>query len=193
MRRLDLPAKLTGAAFVHDMVRPDMLHARVLRQPGRGARLAAFDEAAVRRAAGGELRVVRLGDFVALVSADETTVQRAAMAATLHARWENVRRIEPAQQEAAWLVGQPCDDRVHGDAPAVVDGGGVRGELFAPVYRARVDRAVLRAGGGSRRASDGVDAFAGGVPAARITGESAGAVAGDDQRAARAWAGLLRT
>ncbi len=129
VRRLDLPAKLTGAAFVHDMVRPDMLHARVLRQPGRGARLAAFDEVAVRRAAGGELRVVRLGDFVALVSSDETSVQRAAMAAPLHARWENTRQVEPAQQEAAWLVGRPCDDRVHGDPPAAVDG-----EVFEASY-----------------------------------------------------------
>ena len=38
--RRDLIAKVTGAAFIHDIVRPDMLHARVLRQPSRGARLA---------------------------------------------------------------------------------------------------------------------------------------------------------
>ena len=50
MPRRDLPAKVSGAAFVHDMVRPDMLHARILRQPCRGARLASLDEAALRRA-----------------------------------------------------------------------------------------------------------------------------------------------
>ncbi len=38
--RRDLPAKVSGAAFIHDMVRPDMLHARILRQPCRGAHLA---------------------------------------------------------------------------------------------------------------------------------------------------------
>ncbi len=127
--RVDLPAKLGGGAFIQDMVRPDMLHARMLRQPSRGAHLAAFDGAAVRRATGGELRVLRLGDFVALISADETTAQRAGAAAPLHARWENMRQIDPAQQEAAWLVGQPSTDRVLGDPlPAA------SGEVFEARY-----------------------------------------------------------
>ena len=67
--RRDLPAKVAGAAFIHDMVRPDMLHARILRQPCRGAQLAAFDEAAVRRAERGDFRIVRVGNFVAFVAA----------------------------------------------------------------------------------------------------------------------------
>ena len=115
VRRVDLPAKVSGAAFVHDLVRPDMLHARMLRQPARGARLAALDEAAIRRAAGGELRILRLGNFVALLSADETVAQRAAVAAPAHARWENMRAIVPEQQEAAWLVGKPSNDQIVGD------------------------------------------------------------------------------
>jgi CO/xanthine dehydrogenase Mo-binding subunit len=112
--RRDLPAKVSGAAFIHDMVRPDMLHARILRQPNRGARLVSFDEAAVRRAERGEFRVVRVGDFVAFVGPDETVVQRAATAAPLHAKWDNVRQITTDQQEAAWLVGQPSNDRMLG-------------------------------------------------------------------------------
>ena len=55
--RRDLPAKLSGAAFIHDMMRPDMLHARILRQPCRGAHLASLDEAAV--AARGTRRIPR--------------------------------------------------------------------------------------------------------------------------------------
>ena len=113
--RRDLPAKLAGAAFIHDMARPDMLHARILRQPGRFARLAALDEAAVTRAAGGPLEIVRAGDFVALLSRDETVAQRAAAAAPAHARWENARVLSPAQQEPAWLVGQPAIERVVGE------------------------------------------------------------------------------
>ncbi|HME22095.1 MAG TPA: molybdopterin cofactor-binding domain-containing protein [Acetobacteraceae bacterium] len=115
MPRRDLPAKVSGAAFVHDMVRPDLLHARVLRQPCRGARLASLDEAALRRAERGEFRVVRVGEFVAFVGSDETVVQRAAAIAPLHAKWDNVAQIAPVQQEAAWLVGQPSSDRVLGD------------------------------------------------------------------------------
>jgi nicotinate dehydrogenase subunit B len=131
--RRDLPAKVSGAAFVHDMVRPDMLHARILRQPCREARLASFDEAAVRRAERGEFRIVRVGDFVALVGADETVVQRAAAVAPLHAKWENVRQITPEQQEAAWLVGQPSIDRVLGDPlPAKSTGNVVEASYSRP-------------------------------------------------------------
>jgi CO/xanthine dehydrogenase Mo-binding subunit len=114
MPRRDLPGKLSGAGFVHDMVRPDMLHARILRQPCRGAQLASLDEAALRRAERGEFRVVRVGNFVAFVGADEGVVQRAAAAAPAHAKWDQTRQITPEQQEAAWLVGQPCNDRLHG-------------------------------------------------------------------------------
>jgi nicotinate dehydrogenase subunit B len=120
--RVDLPAKLSGAAFIHDMVRPDMLHARVLRQPSRGARLAAFDEAKVRKAAGGAFDVLRVGDFVAFVGADETVVQRAAAVGPAHATWENVRALSAAQQEAAWLVGQPSiDNEIGGPPPPSTD------------------------------------------------------------------------
>src|SRR6185437_13059183 len=39
--RLDLPAKVAGAGFIHDIAPANVLHARVLRQPWRGAHLAA--------------------------------------------------------------------------------------------------------------------------------------------------------
>ena len=116
--RVDLPAKLSGAAFVHDVLPKDVLHARTLRQPGRGATLASFDEAAIRRAAKGELQIVREASFVAFVSPVESVAQAAAVAAEAHARWDNVRRLEPEQQEAAWLKGQPSDDRRIGAWPA---------------------------------------------------------------------------
>jgi CO/xanthine dehydrogenase Mo-binding subunit len=117
--RRDLPAKVSGAAFIHDMVRPDLLHARILRQPSRGARLVALDEARIRHAAGGALRFLRLGNFVAFVGPDETVVQRAAAAAPAHATWENVRSLTPEMQEAAWLVGQPASDRtLYDESPA---------------------------------------------------------------------------
>ena len=116
--RRDLPGKSSGAGFIHDLVRPDMLHARILRQPNRGATLASFDEAPVRRAAGGDFQVVRVGNFVAFVGANETVVQRAAAAAPAHAVWDKVRALTPDMAEAAWLVGQPSNDRVlYADQP----------------------------------------------------------------------------
>src|SRR6185437_8925370 len=66
--RLDLPAKLFGQAFLHDIALPGMRHARVLRQPGRNARLAGLDEALIRRAAPG-VDILVEGSFVALICA----------------------------------------------------------------------------------------------------------------------------
>ncbi|HEX2942384.1 MAG TPA: molybdopterin cofactor-binding domain-containing protein [Rhodopila sp.] len=120
--RRDLVAKVTGAAFIHDMIRPGMLHARVLRQPSRQATLAVLNEDAVRKAARGDVRIIRVGDFVAFVGADETVVQRAAMAAPAHATWTGVQALRPEQQEATWFRGQPADDRHWGDPPATAEG-----------------------------------------------------------------------
>ncbi|WP_428487727.1 molybdopterin cofactor-binding domain-containing protein [Rhodopila sp.] len=129
--RIDLIAKVSGAAFIHDIVRPDMLHARVLRQPSRDARLAALNEVAIRRAAGADIRIVRRGDFVGFVDADETTVQRAAVAAASHAVWSGVRQLDPAQQEAAWYQTQPSDDRHYGDAIPPADTGVIVSETYS--------------------------------------------------------------
>jgi CO/xanthine dehydrogenase Mo-binding subunit len=115
--RVDLPAKVSGAAFVHDLRRSDLLHARTLRQPGRGAVLQSLDEAAIRRAAKGELQIVRDTNFVAFVSPLESVAQAAAVAAERHAKWTNVPRLQPAQQEAAWLKGQESEDRRLGAPP----------------------------------------------------------------------------
>ena len=117
--RVDLPAKITGgAAYVHDVLPAGVLHARTLRQPNRGATLASLDEAAIRRVAKGEMQIVREANFVAFVSPVESVAQAAAVAAPAHATWNNVRRLTPEQQEAAWLKGQPSDDRRIGAWPA---------------------------------------------------------------------------
>jgi nicotinate dehydrogenase subunit B len=129
--RRDLIAKVTGAAFIHDIVRPDMLHARTLRQPSRGARLEALNEAAIHKAAGGAIRIVRVGDFVAFVGTDETAVQRAAVAAPAHARWSGVRVLSPVQQEAAWFRDQPSDDRYFGDPGPPAETGTIISETYS--------------------------------------------------------------
>ena len=66
--RLDLPAKVAGAGFIHDIAPEQVLHASVLRQPWRGAHLAALDESAVRKAAGSPIEILREGEFVAFTS-----------------------------------------------------------------------------------------------------------------------------
>ncbi|MBU1317204.1 MAG: molybdopterin-dependent oxidoreductase [Alphaproteobacteria bacterium] len=115
--RLDLPGKLLGSGFIQDMVLPAMLHARTLRQPGRGARLTALDEAAVRRRAGGDISIIRIGNFVALVGADETAVRAAAVAAAEYAVWSGARVLRPDSASAEWLAAQPSTDALIGDPP----------------------------------------------------------------------------
>src|SRR5262252_5293005 len=121
--RLDLLAKLFGApVFVHDMRLDGMAHARVVRQPNRGASLIAFDEAATRRAARGPIQFVRDGNFLAIVGEDETAVETAAAFATDHIKWSAAEPPTAFQQEATWLLQRPSIDRVIG-APVEAEPG----------------------------------------------------------------------
>jgi CO/xanthine dehydrogenase Mo-binding subunit len=112
--RRDLPEKLSGAAFIYDLAPADLLHARALRQPGRGATLATLDEAAIRKAAGGEIEILREANFVAFVGSDEASVEKAGAAAPAHARWHGARAIDPSEENAASLRGRPSIDRAFG-------------------------------------------------------------------------------
>jgi nicotinate dehydrogenase subunit B len=69
--RLDIPAKVSGgAAFVQDMRLPGMLHARVIRPPRPGCTLQAFDTASIEALAG-VVKVIRDGNYLAVVARDE--------------------------------------------------------------------------------------------------------------------------
>ncbi|HXQ46794.1 MAG TPA: molybdopterin cofactor-binding domain-containing protein, partial [Caulobacteraceae bacterium] len=118
--RIDLPAKLFGAAFLHDLALPGMLHARVLRQPGPEAKLARLDEAAVRRAAGGEIDILREGEFVAFIGESESAVSAAITAADGLAEWDGARDLSPALSETDSLKVLPSEAFPSG-APAPAD------------------------------------------------------------------------
>jgi nicotinate dehydrogenase subunit B len=116
--RVDLAAKVFGGpAFIHDMVLDGMVHARVVRQPRRGAAIAKVDEAALRRAAKGPIEIVRHGNFLAILGADETGIEAVAAVAPKHVTWEGVDPINPYQEEARWLLQQPSIDRTIGPPP----------------------------------------------------------------------------
>jgi CO/xanthine dehydrogenase Mo-binding subunit len=95
--RRDLPAKLTGAADVHDMALPGMVHGRVLRPPSYSARLASFDAEAVR-AAPGVVAVVANGSFVGICAEREEQAVKALEVARGAARWtEEASMPAPAE------------------------------------------------------------------------------------------------
>src|SRR4029079_6998790 len=86
--RIDLPAKVFGdAIFIHDMRLDGMAHARVVRQPNRGATIDTIDENAIRRSAKGPIEFVRTGNFLAIIGDDETAVEAAGAAAVNHVTW----------------------------------------------------------------------------------------------------------
>src|SRR5260370_21436735 len=116
--RLDLAAKVFGeSVFAHDMALDGMVHARVVRQPRRDATIATVDEAVLRGADKGPIEIVRDGNFLAILGADETVVEAVAAVAPNHVIWDGVDAINPFQAEALWLLQQPSIDRLIGPPP----------------------------------------------------------------------------
>ena len=137
--RLDLPAKVAGEGFIHDIVADKMVHARVLRRPWRGARLVALNEAAVRKSAQAPIEIMREGDFVAFTAASEIAVMRAAEAARTLARWDGGTPAPDDIDEPDWLRAQPARSRtVETGEPGRASNG--------PVVEARFSRPFLTYG-----------------------------------------------
>lgn len=106
-KRFDLPAKVFGAAFIYDILPEGVVHARVLRQPGARAKLLKLDEAAIRKAASGEIEIFREENFVAFLSQDESAAHAALNAAALSAEWDEARAVSDTMSEAASIKALP--------------------------------------------------------------------------------------
>jgi nicotinate dehydrogenase subunit B len=106
LRRRDISAKVSGAAFVHDLDLPGMLHARVLRGPAYGARLVSLDEEAIKRLPG-HVTLVRNGRFTAVVAEREEQAVKALEVATRTARWEGGEPLPEPQEVQTLLQGLP--------------------------------------------------------------------------------------
>jgi CO/xanthine dehydrogenase Mo-binding subunit len=124
--RVDIPAKLTGgAAYVHDLRLPGMLHARVVRGPSFGTRLRGGDIEAVS-AMPGIVKVVRRGAFTAIVAqAEWPTIL--ALRRLQAMGWDRTAAPLPAVDPLAALRGSRTQDIVVADV-----GGG------APATRRRI-------------------------------------------------------
>jgi CO/xanthine dehydrogenase Mo-binding subunit len=109
MPRVDLPSKVFGGGFIHDVELPGMRHARVLRGPVREARLVAFDEEQVRRIA--SVDVFRRGRFVALVGETEHAVNAGLAAALRDARWD-LPDLEACAADPRSLTRRASVDRI---------------------------------------------------------------------------------
>lgn len=96
--RIDIPAKVTGgAAYVHDMRMPGMVHARVVRPPSYGARLREVKVDGVR-AMPGVVKVIRNGSYLAVVAEREYQAVLAMQALEQAAAWDEPAKL-PEQRE----------------------------------------------------------------------------------------------
>jgi nicotinate dehydrogenase subunit B len=108
--RVDIPAKVTGgAAYVHDLRLPGMLHARVVRPPSYGAQLTDVNTAGVEKMPG-VVKILRDGNFLAVVAEREYQAIKAMRALGSAARWQE-QAVLPKQDElAAMLTRLPAQD-----------------------------------------------------------------------------------
>ena len=122
--RLDIPAKVSGgAAFIQDLRLPGMLHARVVRPPRVGARLVSVDTAPVIRLPGVR-KVVRDGDYLAVLADDEWCAVTAMRALTAAARWEGGTPLPGPGHIHATLQALPSEDLVILQRGALAAGSG---------------------------------------------------------------------
>jgi CO/xanthine dehydrogenase Mo-binding subunit len=108
--RVDIPAKVTGgAAYVQDMRLPGMVHARVVRPPSYGAKLTDCDTSAIERLPG-VVKVVRDGDFLAVVAKKEFLAVKAMKALSAAAKWKETPSLPKQDDLLAVLTGLPSQD-----------------------------------------------------------------------------------
>jgi nicotinate dehydrogenase subunit B len=141
MPRVDLPAKATGElVYVHDMRVPGMLHGRVVRPPYAGVdagpfvgtSLIAVDESSVRDIPG-LVAVVRIGDFVGVVTEREENAVKAA--AQLKVSWKPTPTLPDLRDIETALRANPSTPRT------LLDKGDVDAALAAaakPMHRTYV-------------------------------------------------------
>jgi CO/xanthine dehydrogenase Mo-binding subunit len=110
--RLDLPDKVMGRpAFLHDMVLPGMLYARVAHPPSPGATLQAVDVAAVE-ALPGVVRVVCDGSFLGVIAEGDPEANRALRKLKAVAQWNSRETLPDMDDLPAFLRAQPVETSV---------------------------------------------------------------------------------
>jgi nicotinate dehydrogenase subunit B len=116
--RIDIPGKVTGGSvYVQDMRLPGMLHARLVRPPSYGAQLAAVDTRAVEHMPG-VVRIVRDGNFLAVVAEREYQAIKAMRALAAATQWRERPALPKQADLAATLLSLPVEDFTILEKPA---------------------------------------------------------------------------
>jgi CO/xanthine dehydrogenase Mo-binding subunit len=108
--RVDIPAKVTGgAAYVQDMRLPGMVHARAVRPPSYGAQLTECDASAVEKLPG-VVKVIRNGNFLAVVAEKEIQSIKAMRALSAAAKWRETAVLPKQDDLPRMLTSLPSQD-----------------------------------------------------------------------------------
>ena len=122
-------------SYVQDLRLPGMVHARVVRPPGYGARLKSLDTAAAAKLPG-VLKVVRDGSFVAVVAEREYQAIQAMRALGDAAIWDTPAALLPQRDIHDHLLRLPSQDTViHGGNNPPVTAPGAFEATFRRAYQ----------------------------------------------------------
>jgi nicotinate dehydrogenase subunit B len=135
--RVDIPAKVTGgAAYVQDMRLSGMVHARVVRPPGYGAELIALDSAAVEKMPG-VVKIMRDGNFLAVVATKEYQAIKAMQALSSATKWKETAKLPKQDKLPEMLTGQPSrDETIYQQSNASATGGRTIEATYTRPYQA---------------------------------------------------------
>jgi CO/xanthine dehydrogenase Mo-binding subunit len=130
LARVDIPGKVAGGvSYVHDLRLPQMVHARVVRPPRHGARLAGVDTAGVEKMPG-VLKAVRNGSFLAVIAEREYQAIAAMRALSRAAKWDGGNPL-PAPDLHKRLLALPTQDLlILGDAGTPQPGEGAASAAY---------------------------------------------------------------
>jgi len=109
-QRIDIPAKVSGGeAYVQDLRLPGMVHARMVRPPSYGATLVSVDTAETEKMPG-VVKVVRDGNFLAVVARREYQAIKAMRKLSAAAHWQEQARLPNQADVAQTILGLPARD-----------------------------------------------------------------------------------
>jgi len=136
VQRTDIPGKLTGGvAYVQDLRLPGMLHARIVRPPGYGAKLKSIEAGAVEKMPG-VVKIIRDGNFLAVVARREFQAIKGMRALAEAAQWEENAHL-PKGTDVETLLSSltPKDTTIFETKGAADEGGaGASAQSAAATY-----------------------------------------------------------
>ena len=110
--RVDIPGKVfANGVFIQDMQFDRPLHARIVRPPSVNARLLHLDQSVLTEIAG-DIRLVRDGSFLAVLSRDEFQVINAARRIADRCQWSDTENGGPESDIRRWLADAEADSEL---------------------------------------------------------------------------------